>query len=58
MTGYDPSLAKGQGVRVNVRYRKGSRRILESSFDLTVVREDGSKVWLGDGSGKGLIIKK
>ena len=58
VTGYDPSLAKGQGVRVNVRYRKGSRRILESSFDLTVVREDGSKVWLGDGSGKGLIIKK
>jgi len=25
---------------------------------LTVVKEDGPKVWLGDGSGQGLILKK
>ena len=32
--------------------------LLEGSYALRVVREDGPKVWLGDGSGQGFIIKK
>lgn len=58
VSGYDPSLAKGASVTVSVRYKKGIRVVLEQDYALKVIREDGPKVWLGDGSGHGLIIKK
>ena len=59
VSGFDPSLAKGDAVTVTVAWRKGLNFLLkEKSFDLKVVKEDGPKVWLGDGSGQGLILKK
>ena len=58
VTGFDPSSAKGQVVQVHVSYQKGLQTILEGTYKLTVVREDGPRVWLGDGYGQGLIIKK
>ena len=58
ISGYDPVLAKGDAMTVSVRYRKGRRVLVDRSYNLTVVRENGSKVWLGDGSGQGFIIKK
>ena len=58
VSGYDPSLHKGSQVTVSVSYRKGLTIYLNQSYTLTVVKEDGPKVWLGDGSGQGFIIKK
>ena len=59
VSGFDPSLAKGDAVTVTVAWRKGLNFLLkEESFDLKVVKEDGPKVWLGNGSGQGLILKK
>ena len=58
VTGYDPTLSKGAPVTVSVRYREGKRVVLSQSYDLVVVKEDGPKVWLGDGSGQGIILKK
>lgn len=59
VSGFDPSLAKGDAVTVTVAWRKGLYFLLkEESFDLKVVKEDGPKVWLGNGSGQGLILKK
>ena len=59
VSGFDPSLVKGDAVTVTVAWRKGLNFLLkEKSFDLKVVKEDGPKVWLGDGSGQGLILKK
>jgi hypothetical protein len=59
VSGFDPSLAKGDAVTVTVAWRKGLNFLLkEKSFDLKVVKEDGPKVWLGDCSGQGLILKK
>ena len=58
VTGYDPDLVKGDNVTVTVEWRKGVQTLLEGSYALRVVREDGPKVWLGDGSGQGFIIKK
>ena len=53
------SLSKGASAQVSVHYRKGTNTILDNvTRNLTVVKEDGPKVWLGDGSGQGLIIKK
>ena len=56
--GYDPSLTKGDAVTVSLQYRKGRKVLLERTCALRVVREDGPKVWLGDGSGQGFILKK
>ena len=59
ISGFDPALAKGDEATVTVNWRKGRKDIMkEQSFQLKVVKEDGPKVWLGDGSGQGFILKK
>ena len=59
ITGFDPSLVKGDAAVVSVAWKKGKQTLLkERTFNLRVVKEDGSKVWLGDGSGQGFILKK
>ena len=58
VTGYDPSLVKGDAVTVSLNYRKDKHTLRKETYNLTVVGEDGPKVWLGDGSGQGFIIKK
>ncbi|MBQ3766552.1 MAG: hypothetical protein II874_07435 [Bacteroidales bacterium] len=58
VTGYDPSRVKGDAVTVTLNYRKGRQTIRKGTYNLTVVGEDGPKVWLGDGSGQGFILKK
>ena len=59
ISGFDPSLAKGDAAVVTVSWRKGLQvKMQNKTFNLQVVKEDGSKVWLGDGSGQGFIIKK
>ena len=58
ISGFDPALAKGGAASVSVRYRKGYKVLLDKTYSLEVVREEGPKVWLGDGTGQGFIIKK
>ena len=59
VSGFDPALAKGDAVTVTASWRKDVNTLLkEQTFQLYVVKEDGPKVWLGDGSGQGFIIKK
>ena len=57
--GYKKSLAKGDNVTLSVTWRSGITPILtDMNYSMKVVKEEGSKVWLGDGSGLGFIIKK
>lgn len=58
VSGFDPSLTQGQEAEISVQYRQGSQILLSKSYRLTVVREDGPKVWLSAGKGKGIILKK
>ena len=58
VSGYDPSLTQGQETEVSVQYRRGKSILLVKSYRLTVVREDGPKVWLSNGKGQGIILKK
>ena len=59
ITGYKKGYAKGDEFTVSVNWRQGKKQIaLEKTYTVTVVKEDGSKVWLGDGSGNGFVIKK
>ena len=58
VTGFDPTLTQGQQATVAVEYRIGSQVVLVKSYTMTVVREDGPKVWLSAGNGRGIILKK
>ena len=58
VSGFDPSLVQGQEAEVTVQYRVGKEVLLVKSFRLFVVREDGPKVWLSAGKGRGIILKK
>ena len=59
VSGYDPALRRGDYAQVVIHYRIGTETILDNVVrNLMVVKEDGPKVWLGDGTGQGLIIKK
>ncbi len=58
ITGYNPAMRKGDSVSFSISWRKGLSTIFNGSWTLTLIREDGPKVWLSDGKGGGVIIKK
>ena len=59
ISGYRKSFVKGDIVTIVVNWRVGRKAIVtDKKYYVTVVKEEGPKVWLGDGSGKGFIIKK
>ena len=59
ISGFHPERVKGDEVEVTAHWRKGLNTLLqEQTYHLRVVKEDGPKVWLGDGTGQGFILKK
>lgn len=58
ISGYTPSMRKGDSATFSICWRKGLSTQLNGNWTLTLVREDGPKVWLSDGRGGGVIIKK
>ena len=58
ISGYSKDKIKGDAVSVSVNWRTGTSNKHSGSYNMKVLKEDGPKVWLGNGSGKGFIIKK
>ena len=59
ISGYKKTLVKGDAVTLTVNWRIGLNKMVSGqTYKLRVVKEEGPKVWLGDGSGRGFIIKK
>lgn len=56
--GYARGLVKGDSCLVTVHWRRGRTTVCSGSYPMSVIKEDGPKVWLSDGTGKGVIIKK
>ncbi|MBR4809156.1 MAG: hypothetical protein IK031_02625 [Bacteroidales bacterium] len=57
--GYRKSLVKGDKCTITVNWRVGTNRLeYDAKFPVTVVKEEGPKVWLSIGGGYGFIIKK
>lgn len=56
--GYKKSYVKGDSFTVSVHWRKGISTIHSESYNVTLIKETGPKVWLSTGTGKGFIIKK
>ena len=59
ISGYKKEYVKGDKFTVTVSWRKGKTSIVSGEkYAVTLVKEEGPRVWLGDGSGNGFIIKK
>ena len=58
ISGYDPHLRKGDIATVSIQHRKGLDLLNEGTYTMSVVKEDGPIVWLGNGTGQGFILKK
>ena len=58
ITGYKKGYLKGDGnISITVNWRRGTSTVLSKAYTMTVIKEDGPKVWLSDGT-HGVIIKK
>ena len=58
ISGYKKTKLKGDNFTVSVNWRRGTSTVLSQDYSMTLIKEQGPKVWLSDGSGKGVIIKK
>lgn len=58
ISGYSKDKLKGSAVSLTVNWRIGASSVLSSTYTMKVIKEEGPKVWLSDGNGKGVIIKK
>lgn len=58
ITGYKKDYLKGDGkISITVNWRRGTSTVLSKAYTMTIIKEDGPKVWLSDGT-HGVIIKK
>ena len=58
ITGYKRGYVKGDGnIAVSVNWRRGTTTVLSQNYTMKIIKEDGPKVWLSDGT-HGVIIKK
>lgn len=58
ITGYKKGYIKGDGnISISVKWRRGTSTVLSEDYKMTIIKEDGPKVWLSDGT-HGVIIKK
>lgn len=59
VVGYKRSFVKGDDVNVTVNWRSGTSTKLNSAqYAMKLIKEQGPKVWLSDGNGHGIILKK
>ena len=58
ITGYKKGYVKGDGnIPISVHWRCGMVTVLSQDYTMKIIKEDGPKVWLSDGT-HGVIIKK
>ena len=58
VVGYKRTYVKGDAVTVSVHWRRGFATVLSQTFQMVLIKEEGPKVWLSDGNGHGIILKK
>lgn len=58
VSGYKTSMIVGSSVSVSAQWTKGGATQLSGTYPMKVLKDEGGKVWLGDDTGKGFIIRK
>ena len=56
--GIPQALSKGTGFTLQFRRQEDQKVDADDSYEVTVVKESGRKVWLSDSRGNGFIVKK
>lgn len=56
--GYREGLSPGESVKIDVLWKDGWNVLLSKEYEFVLQKEENGKVWLGDESGRGVIIKK
>ena len=51
-------VSKGTSFNLSFVVVTGTETVVDQSYTVSVVREDGPKLWLSDGAGNGFIVKK
>ena len=57
LSGYSTDKKVGASVTLSVNWKKGSTSVLSKEYSMSVLKDDGEWVWIGDDSGKGVIIE-
>lgn len=58
ITGYSNTLKYGDNANITVNWKQGRSTVLSKTYKMVVVKDENSKVWLGDSKGNGVIIRK
>lgn len=58
VSGIDAEAGLGNSFTIGLRYVSGSNVVLNKTFNVTVVKEEGHTLWLADGDDNGFIVKK
>lgn len=56
--GIPQDVAKGSSFSLSFTVVTGTETVIKTAYSVSVVREDGRKLWLSDGAGNGFIVKK
>ena len=56
--GIPQDVAKGSSFSLSFTVVTGRETVIKAVYPVSVVREDGPKLWLSDGAGHGFIVKK
>lgn len=57
-TGYSTGMQVGDAVTLSVEWREGWNTVIARDFEMTVLKDESGKVWIGDSRGRGVILKK
>ena len=58
LDGFADTLQPGDAVTLTLDWKKGTTRQFAGTYAMTVVKEEGRKVWIADRRGNGFVIKK
>lgn len=58
VSGIDTDAQVGQNLSVSIDWRQGTQSVLSKQYSMSVLKADGSRLWIGDGKGKGFILEK
>jgi len=58
ITGYSSDMTIGSAATIQVDWKKNSVSTLSKSYSMSVLKDEGGKVWIGDDKGRGVIIRK
>lgn len=58
VSGYGKGWPVGYPVKLLVRWKKQGREVLSQEYNMCVLKEEGNQVWIGNGNGQGVILRK